>query len=106
MNETYCYTTMEPVFELVYENPNFEATFLTPKEKARIITRDYPYPCSWVKVGKKDERCGKPSKEKFCRTHRRLIRNGATIPTTCFGCNVGITRWHYLCAHCEKYSGL
>jgi len=104
MNEILSYTTMEPVFELVFENPN-EPTF-DPKEKVRILTSTYPYACSWIKVGKKDETCGKPSKAKFCSKHRRIIRNGATIPTTCFGCRVGITRWHYLCAYCEKYSGL
>ena len=95
---------MEPVFELVYEGPDFENIF-DPKQKVRIITREHPYACSWLKVGK-DETCGKPSKEKFCSTHRRLIKNGATIPISCFGCNVGITRGHYLCEHCEKYSGL
>ena len=95
---------MELVFELVYEGPDFENIF-DPKQKVRIPTREYPYSCSWIKVGK-DERCGKPSKGKFCSTHRRLVRNGAEIPIECFGCNVGIARGYYLCAHCEKYSGL
>jgi len=95
------YTTMEPVFELVFENPNFEATF-EPEGKFLIMSRR----CLWIKVGKKDEMCGKPCKGKFCYAHSKLVENGATIPISCFGCNVGITRSRYLCAHCEKYSGL
>jgi len=104
MNEILSYTTMEPGdlidFETVVENPTLETTRETEE---KWLAR--PRFCNWLKIGK-DERCWKPCKGDFCHVHRRLIRNGATILISCFGCNVGITRWHYLCAHCEKYSGL
>jgi len=84
---------------------DFETIIEDPRLKTQHIN-EVKYPaapnyCRWYKVGKYDV-CGKSCKEKFCGTHLRLIRKGATILTTCFGCGVGITRWHYLCTYCEK----
>jgi len=104
MNEILSYTTMEPGdlidFETVLENKTLETTRATEE---KWLAR--PRFCTWLKIGK-DERCWKPCGGDFCYVHSTLVRNGATIPIPCFGCNVGIIRWHYLCAHCEKYSGL
>ena len=87
-------------FETVLENQTLEKTRAAEE---KFLAR--PRFCTWLKV-EKDERCWKPCKGDVCNVHRRLIRNGATIPISCFGCNVGIIRRLYLCAHCEKYSGL
>ena len=51
---------MEPVFELVFENPNFEATF-EPEEKLPAMSRT----CLWIKVGKKMKRVESLVKENF-----------------------------------------
>jgi len=83
-----------------FEDPTLE-TIRMNVEKYLTIR----YYCDWLKVGKK-EKCGKRCKNFYCSAHLRRIRNGGVIPIPCFGCGVGVTRPHYLCAHCEKYSGL
>jgi len=87
-------------FETVLEDPPLKDYCMNAVKYLTV-----PNYCNWLKVGKQ-EKFGKRCKKFHCSAHLRCIRNGATIPIPCFGCGVGITRWLYLCTHCEKYSGL
>ena len=96
-------------FDTVIENPAIEeehgmkSRFLHAEKyikKQKLYNR-----CDWLKIGK-TERCWKRCKKFYCSAHSKNISKGGVIPISCFGCGVGITRPHYLCTRCEKYSGL